>query len=567
MHTTMTAATVAVISFPPESSTPPAALSKAAIYDCLLRALEAAGLTDTADCLCQEAKRSGNGNLEVASDVGFGSKLVLETLAQQHASAHAVIDRHRHGLEQCAQEMIDQKNRMGELVEELRQLRAEEGTASERQVLEAQQRHRSQEMLIQDLQTDCASMFRLEALLREHLERRTEEFGELQRSFEQRKMAETELRVCLESAEIEAQILRGDITALYASIPPPTSPRSLTIDLIRGILAAWDQPWGLRERAAGVFAMVDTGLRGHLEWNSGEIKAFVCALFSRHGVQKPNWQEHVWYDMYRNCDKDGSYSLEFEESLWFARVCFEAALQAMIASPQSIPVCNSNSAIQAHVALQWRSTPLQRSFFLQAAGSLNGTPRRECLPPPSYASPVLPEPLLSYSTPVRPSTGTSSLTYPGGTQVIFDEFAEHFASTSTANARHFDRMVAAIESGTLTRLSEDIYGMCSQDSMGALAWHGGTISKFIHAIFDRQGLTPPLDEMLLPLVLMFDRDRKMALDRRACLCLADALFRSVFHRAHTAQSTVGGRFATTPLVVTHSAVQAGSLQGSEGGHW
>ncbi|CAK0839145.1 unnamed protein product, partial [Prorocentrum cordatum] len=94
------------------------------------------------------------------------------------------------------------------------------------------------------------------------------------------------------------------------------------------------------------------------------------------------------------------------------------------------------------------------------------------------------------------------------------------------------RMVPAIQSGETMRHALQTFAACDRDHNGFLSWNNGEIRSFIASIFQQHGLHPPNEYQLFDLYVKFDSDHNCVLDSRECLCLVDALLRSVFHVDH-----------------------------------
>merc|ERR1712118_398151 len=95
------------------------------------------------------------------------------------------------------------------------------------------------------------------------------------------------------------------------------------LQIIEQLLAEWDTMGGPRQAAWFVFVEVDSNADGRLEWNNDEIRSYVRKVLEKNGCFVPNWPDHVWYEMYRACDVNHSYSLDPGEALLFARHCLE----------------------------------------------------------------------------------------------------------------------------------------------------------------------------------------------------------------------------------------------------
>lgn len=73
-----------------------------------------------------------------------------------------------------------------------------------------------------------------------------------------------------------------------------------------------------------LFSEIDVNKDGVLQWNNGEIRRFAQTLAERMEWTIPrNWGDGEWYRMYRQFDKDGSYSLTADECDEFAKHLFE----------------------------------------------------------------------------------------------------------------------------------------------------------------------------------------------------------------------------------------------------
>lgn len=125
---------------------------------------------------------------------------------------------------------------------------------------------------------------------------------------------------------------------------------------------------------------------------------------------------------------------------------------------------------------------------------------------------------------------TPIVTYPGGASVSFPELAASLTPIALANAQHRARIIPAIESGDVLRQTLRTYAACDRDRSGFLSWYDGQIQNFISSVFQQLGLTPPDDQQMFQLYTKFDVDRNRVLDARECLCLVDALFRSIFFK-------------------------------------
>merc|ERR1719265_2527319 len=72
-------------------------------------------------------------------------------------------------------------------------------------------------------------------------------------------------------------------------------------------------------------------------------------------------------------------------------------------------------------------------------------------------------------------------------------------------------------------------------------------------MFRRHGMSPPRDQQMYQLYQKFDADRNTVLDARECLCLVDALFRSVFYAEHGGRSRSNSPGAALGMRQVYSA--------------
>lgn len=287
----------------------------------LLNLLDMHGMSETCECLKQEAARAYGGGEAI-------EKLVpLETLILPDAQDatqrnlkefNGASQAHAKEFESFAQDLVQQKQHLGSLqsrmLKVLGALKAKKGVSSQ----EREAKLEWCEVEVEKLQEKIMQMQSDEHDMRQELDQVVQETGSLQRTLEESVDAETKAKIQLECAREEFEKLMQQIHG-----PPVITPARV----IQGILSSWsDSDSPILAMIQDIFTAVDTDKDGHLQWNNDEIKGFVRLLFARNNVQVPSWQDHVWYDMYRRADVDGSYSLEIGEATRFARLCFEAAL-------------------------------------------------------------------------------------------------------------------------------------------------------------------------------------------------------------------------------------------------
>jgi len=89
-------------------------------------------------------------------------------------------------------------------------------------------------------------------------------------------------------------------------------------------------------------------------------------------------------------------------------------------------------------------------------------------------------------------------------------------------------MLPAIEGGTLTHAMLRRFQVYVRDGSGCLSWSDGKLARFAIGVFKEQDLTPPTEEQVYQVYSRFDIEQRGHLDARECLCLMDALLRSIF---------------------------------------
>jgi len=155
---------------------------------------------------------------------------------------------------------------------------------------------------------------------------------------------------------------------------------------LQALLDAWTLAGCGKETAESIFREVDADSDGKLEWNNDEIREFVRIVFKRHSVVMPDWQESVWYEMYRHADLDRSNSLELDEAVNFAQHCLDVALVALgdqlveeslaradLPVLPVAPVSPDNSKKEARAERGQRTSSVQGQRFRQTASG-NSTP-------------------------------------------------------------------------------------------------------------------------------------------------------------------------------------------------
>lgn len=220
--------------------------------------------------------------------------------------------------------------------------------------------------------------------------------------------------------------------------------------------------------------------------------------------------------------------------------------------------------------------PVEGSCGISKQAGVTGEPMSASAPPPSRMppaqSPSLSLPGLSSppALPLPPSTsprgaagiafalaeewtngisGSSKLTpmsgarmyYPGdGKLKIVVEMTELrglLAPLITANSAHYDRVIGAVESGSVARAAWQTYRGCDRNSRGYLEWNNGEIQDFVTKVFWPYGLVPPTEDQTCEVFKHFDVSSSGRLSARACLCLVDSILRALFPTSTTTQRT------------------------------
>jgi len=472
----------------------------------LLNLLQARGLNDTAECLQREAGLSS----PVGSSARKGEPAISELVApateealrlRAHAASLAQAEQRRR-IGSLAQEMSKQGQQMGEIRDLVHRVRETAASVYRPTLEEQEEQIKANDMELRELEVICSERDALARNLRIELERTTSEVSELRRTLEEREDEETKARIQLTRLEEEALKLSCDLEA----VPVMTQARK-----IQGLLNEWhDQDGHLQVMVRKLFRDIDKDGDGRLEWNNSEIRDFVRELFSRNGIMLPNWQEHVWYEMYRRADVDHSYSLELAEAVRFARSCFEAAL-ALVLTGQA-----ENGVDSSMMGEQWTRTHM--------------------------AVPV----------------ARSAMTYSSGVIIDFLDHSQSFATVIQSNHHHRGRMIRQIETGEHLKATMKTYRECDKDGNGKLTWNNGEIRDFIAACFRQHGLNEPTEDQMFTMYSKFDKDRNNALDMRECLEMVDALFRSTFivEGAGSGKATPKSQQTTKPRVPADYKVPA-----------
>jgi len=101
---------------------------------------------------------------------------------------------------------------------------------------------------------------------------------------------------------------------------------------IRQILAEWYEPDGASNKCQNAFVRVDVKRSGQLSWNEDVARVYVCAVFEDLGVPRPQFMAMKTADLVQIFNKNDTHRdhmLHEQESVEFARLCFEQALREL----------------------------------------------------------------------------------------------------------------------------------------------------------------------------------------------------------------------------------------------
>ncbi|CAE7251063.1 NaCP60E [Symbiodinium sp. CCMP2592] len=161
-----------------------------------------------------------------------------------------------------------------------------------------------------------------------------------------------------------------------------------------------------------------------------------------------------------------------------------------------------------------------------------------------------------------PELETSSITYMGKIVIDFDEELKGpLGPLATVNCNRSASATSAFRRGDASRVALNAYCKADPESQGYLEQHG--VHTFLEAVFQQHGLTPPLKAHVDAMYHRFgpEEDRLEAL---ACLCLADAMLRSVL-RMHTEPASVSRTVQSTQDAANSCRITSGGSEHHGGG--
>lgn len=236
----------------------------------------------------------------------------------------------------------------------------------------------------------------------------------------------------------------------------------------------------LLRSALQVFLAHDRGRSGFLGWNEGEVRAFVAEVLRENGLCPPS--ESQIYQMYVAFDTERSMRLDASECLCLVDALVRAIFYVEGPSPYDCPMRHPIAEAE-----EWVS---------------------------SYVAPDVAK--------------NKEVTYLGRTSVRFADYSASLATIAAKNASHRERMVRALEDGSVVREALQSYHAHDKRRSGFLTWGNGEIQEFVATVFQRSGLEAvPMEAEVYPLYAAFDTEKSARLDVSECLCLTDALLRAV----------------------------------------
>eukprot|EP00927_Polykrikos_kofoidii_P043895 TRINITY_DN37995_c0_g1_i1.p1 TRINITY_DN37995_c0_g1~~TRINITY_DN37995_c0_g1_i1.p1 ORF type:complete len:955 (-),score=139.34 TRINITY_DN37995_c0_g1_i1:186-2627(-) len=130
----------------------------------------------------------------------------------------------------------------------------------------------------------------------------------------------------------------------------------------------------------------------------------------------------------------------------------------------------------------------------------------------------------------RPASSSLVLHYPCGISLRLAEYVSLFSPVAVANGTHRARMLQMIADPSFLSTLQDVYSACDTESQGFLTWKHYEVHDFVVAAFRCHHLIPPSEGQTYRLFAKFDTERRMLLEARECLSLADSIFRITFLR-------------------------------------
>jgi hypothetical protein len=275
------------------------------------------------------------------------------------------------------------------------------------------------------------------------------------------------------------------------------------------------------------------GQRSALTWGDGGIQSFARAVFEQLGLHPPT--DEQTYEIHAAFDLGGGTELRLRHCLALADALVRGATlweessrlddvaatdppRAWSISLDSNTV--SNTASQGSVA-----SPCSVSLASPVDAARKDSARKDSTEAEGGGSgkaPRLDEWVLGYAPP--PLQGTASIIYLGKVQVTFRPLPPVTCGSPPETATA-GKLVKAIESGEAMREALTHYQECEILGCGFLT--SREVPVFLTAVLQNYGLGPPPEELLAWIYKLFDPDGSLYLDARECLCMAEALLRTI----------------------------------------
>eukprot|EP00931_Biecheleriopsis_adriatica_P059710 TRINITY_DN35787_c0_g1_i1.p1 TRINITY_DN35787_c0_g1~~TRINITY_DN35787_c0_g1_i1.p1 ORF type:complete len:1431 (+),score=296.21 TRINITY_DN35787_c0_g1_i1:374-4294(+) len=182
-------------------------------------------------------------------------------------------------------------------------------------------------------------------------------------------------------------------------------------------------------------------------------------------------------------------------------------------------------------------------------------PSPEALPEVTFSLPSSSEAVAALESWVAryvPALSDRGVSYPCGTEITFSDLIPRLAQLLAANEKNLDRLRESLQPGHFLKTALQIYSSFDCSGAGCLAWSRGQLRDFVCAVFRDCGLEPPSEALVYEVYTYFDPDRHMSLDAQRCLCLADALARTL--QAAGAGSHKPSEASPAKVVATTSSV-------------
>jgi len=283
------------------------------------------GLKATVATLNREADL--NGAVEDASDHSFGAPgtqvppCMPEAVVHQYNEARKASGRQELLVQEKEEEVASQRARLQELVDRVHELRVNCSLPSPHEEDRLNMQLMDQILGLQERRRTADVLGRTETHILEEVEVNRQEADKIQAAIDVRGQTIKRLQLDVQSSE---EKLNEMISAAEMSEVSQAK-------RIRSLLQRWSAEDGPTCNAMETFTYVDSNKDGRLDWDKDEPCRFVRLLFRYHKVEVPPWPPNVWHELCRLCTPgfDADSFVDADESLKFARGCFEGALRVL----------------------------------------------------------------------------------------------------------------------------------------------------------------------------------------------------------------------------------------------